>query len=93
MVGVAMASAGVTGRGAGDTKAETAAQVTAAFRAAARAKRGQHQKPVDVLSRVFAGSGPGDGRVSPEDFRVAASNSVWIYPMRTYSRCLKPVNT
>ena len=73
MVGVAMASAGVTGRGAGDTKAETAAQVTAAFRAAARAKRGQHQKPVDVLSRVFAGSGPGDGRVSPEDFRVAAS--------------------
>ena len=68
-----MASPDASGARAGETSAETAAQVTAAFRAAARARRGQHQKPVDVLRRAFASSCPGDGRASPEDFRVTAT--------------------
>ena len=68
-----MASPDASGARASETSAETAAQVTAAFRAAARARRGQHQKPVDVLRRAFASSCPGDGRASPEDFRVTAT--------------------
>jgi WD40 repeat protein len=68
-----MASPDASGARGGETRAETAAQVTAAFRAAARARRGQHQKPVDVLRRAFASSCPGDGRASPEDFRVTAT--------------------
>ena len=68
-----MASPDASCARAGEARAETAAQVTAAFRAAARARRGQHQKPVDVLRRAFASSCPGDGRASPEDFRVTAT--------------------
>ena len=65
---------GVAGRiRARARRARRGAQVTAAFRAAARARRGQHQKPADVLRRAFASSCPGDGRASPEDFRVTAT--------------------
>jgi WD40 repeat protein len=53
---------------------KTAADVCGAFRAAARARRGRHQKPAEVLTRAFAASAKdGDGRVSPEEFRDAAS--------------------
>lgn len=68
-----MAPSDACGAYVGESRLETAAQVTRAFRAAARARRGQHEKPRDVLTRAFATCCPGDGRASVGDFKVVAT--------------------
>ena len=60
--------------------AKTAEQVAGAFRAAARARRGRHQRPVEVLTRAFAASST-DGRVTPEEFRAAATKLGLAVPL------------